>query len=132
MNYILIGFGGAVGASLRYLTSILFMSLNQASAFPFATLTVNLLGSFILGLLSSGLESHLKIDKKYLPALKTGLIGGFTTFSTLSVETFSLLENQYFLFAFIYIFVSAMFGLLFASLGIKIGERLVKRRKFDD
>lgn len=129
MNYLLIGFGGAVGASLRYFTSILFMSLNQASVFPFATLTVNLLGSFIFGLLSSGLESHLKIDEKYLPALKTGLIGGFTTFSTLSVETFALLENQYFLFAFIYIFVSAMFGLLFASLGIKIGRRFVKKEE---
>lgn len=128
VKYFLLGLGGAIGASLRYIVSVLFL-VNQTPAFPFATLTVNLLGCFILGFLSSGFELNLKVDTQYLFTFKTGLIGSFTTFSTFSVEVFSLLENEHFLLAFIYIFLSAILGLFFAFLGIKIGERLVKRER---
>lgn len=126
VKYILLGLGGAIGASLRYFVSI-FPLFNQATAFPFATLIVNLLGSFILGFLSSGFELHLKINPAYIFAFKTGVIGSFTTFSTLSVQVFSLLNNQHFLLAFIYILLSSVVGLCFAYLGIKMGERLLKK-----
>lgn len=128
MKYLLLGIGGAVGASSRYIISLLFL-VNQAPVFPFATLIVNLFGCLILGFLTSGFEVKLKINAEYMFALKTGLIGSFTTFSTFSVEVFSLLENHHFLLALIYILLSAILGLLFAFLGIKIGEQFVDKEK---
>ncbi|MED4473582.1 CrcB family protein [Oceanobacillus caeni] len=71
MQHVLLGIAGSIGAILRYMISILF-STNQLLVFPFATVTVNLLGCFILGLLSSGLELMIKVEPKYLTAFKTG------------------------------------------------------------
>lgn len=112
MQYIFLGVFGSIGATLRYIVSIL---IPTRDTFPFSTLTVNLLGCFFLGLLSSGLES--KLNPKYLPALKTGLIGSFTTFSTFSVEVVQLLQHHHYLYAFCYLFISCIFGLVFAGLG---------------
>lgn len=128
MKYLLPGLGGAVGAGLRYFVSLLFLA-SHGSAFPFATLTVNLFGCLILGILSSGFELSLKIDNKYLFAFKTGLIGSFTTFSTFSVEVFSLLRNNHILFALIYVLLSSVLGLSFAFIGIKTGKRFVEKEK---
>ena len=112
----------------RYIVSILFFT-NETLVFPFATVTVNLLGCFILGLLSSGLELRIKVEPKYLIALKTGLIGSFTTFSTFSVEVIQLLQHNYYLYAIAYTLISAVFGLGFAAFGLNIGKRFGKRKR---
>jgi len=126
MQYILLGICGSIGATLRYIISILFSS-GEMISFPYATLIVNCLGCFILGLLSSGLES--KLHSKYLPAIKTGLIGSFTTFSTFSIEVVQLLQHHYYLYAFSYILISVFFGLGSAVFGIKLGARYGEREK---
>lgn len=127
MHYVLIGIGGSIGATLRYIVTMLFFT-NQTLGFPFATVSVNLLGCFIVGLLSSGLEQKLKIEPKYMSAIKAGLIGSFTTFSTFSVEVIQLLQLNDYLSAAAYIFISAVFGLTFAVLGSHIGNRFTERR----
>lgn len=129
MQMILIGVGGSIGATLRYAVSLLFFT-NETIAFPFATLIVNLVGCFLLGLVSSGLELKLTADSNYLSALKTGLIGSFTTFSTFSVEAIQLLQHHYYFYAITYIFMSAIFGIGFVALGIKIGKSFGERKKF--
>ncbi len=128
MHYVLLGIGGSIGATLRYIFSILFFA-NGTPVFPFPTVTVNLLGSFLLGLLSSGLEIKLKIEPQYLFALKTGLIGSFNTFSTFSVEVIQLLQNHHYFYAIVYILISAILGLAFAAFGMNIGDRLGERKK---
>lgn len=128
MQYVLLGIGGSIGATLRYIVAILFLT-NQTPEFPYATLVVNLLGCFVLGLLSSGLELRIKVDSKYLFAFKTGLIGSFTTFSTFSVEVIQLLQHNQFLFALIYTFISAIFGLGFTTLGLNFGKRLREKER---
>ena len=128
MQMILIGIGGAIGAVLRYSVSLLLLT-NETAAFPFATVAVNLAGCFLLGLLSSGLELKISANPDYLSAFKTGLIGSFTTFSTFSVEVIQLLLHHFYLSAILYIFISAIFGLIFVALGMKIGKSLSEREE---
>ncbi|MCM3723887.1 fluoride efflux transporter CrcB [Solibacillus isronensis] len=125
---ILIGIGGAIGAVLRYSVSLLLLT-NETAAFPFATVAVNLAGCFLLGLLSSGLELKISANPDYLSAFKTGLIGSFTTFSTFSVEVIQLLLHHFYLSAILYIFISAIFGLIFVAFGMKIGKSLSEREE---
>ncbi|MGE4326972.1 MAG: fluoride efflux transporter CrcB [Pseudodonghicola sp.] len=87
----LVAVGGAIGASLRYLTGLAVTWLLDHPAFPMAILTVNILGSFIMGLFvvtaaHKGL-THLS------PLVVTGFLGGFTTFSSFSLETVTLIER---------------------------------------
>ena len=101
MQMILLGIGGSIGAALRYSISLLLLT-NDTAGFPFATVAVNLAGCFLLGMLSSGFELKITANPDYLSALKTGLIGSFTTFSTFSVEVMQLLQNQSYFFAILY------------------------------
>ncbi|MGE7984516.1 fluoride efflux transporter CrcB [Solibacillus sp. NPDC093137] len=125
---ILIGIGGAIGAALRYSVSLLLLT-NEITAFPFATVAVNLAGCFLLGMLSSGLELKISANPDYLSAFKIGLIGSFTTFSTFSVEVIQLLLHHFYLSAILYIFISAIFGLIFVAFGMKIGKSLSEREE---
>ena len=127
MQMILIGIGGSIGAALRYSISLLLLT-NETAGFPFATVAVNLAGCFLLGMLSSGFELKITANPDYLSALKTGLIGSFTTFSTFSVEVMQLLQNQSYFFAILYLFISAIFGLIFVALGLKTGKILRERK----
>ncbi|AUJ23181.1 fluoride efflux transporter FluC [Virgibacillus dokdonensis] len=107
-----IGLGGAVGAMGRYSLTFIF----STDGFPFATLSANLLGCFLLSYLL-----HHKQIKKHLPptlftALTTGLIGSFTTFSTFTVETIELWNSHFFL-AITYVLLSIAGGLLFCYIG---------------
>ena len=87
----LVALGGAVGATLRYLSGVAFMRLTGPQEFPLAILTVNVIGSFLMGIFvvvaaHRGL-THLS------PLVMTGLLGGFTTFSAFSLETVTLMER---------------------------------------
>ena len=83
---LLVGLGGGIGAMLRYAIS----SLPVRTLFPVLTLAVNLLGAFIIGLVTGFLETRADPPVWVSPLLKTGLCGGFTTFSTFSLETVTL------------------------------------------
>lgn len=87
----LVALGGAVGAALRYLAGLGVLRLIGHQPFPLAILTVNALGSFLMGVFvvvaaHRGL-THLS------PLVMTGLLGGFTTFSAFSLETVTLMER---------------------------------------
>jgi len=87
----LVALGGAAGASLRYLTGIGIFRLFGHLGFPVAIITVNVIGSFLMGVFvvaaaHRGL-THLS------PLVMTGLLGGFTTFSAFSLETVALFER---------------------------------------
>ena len=90
-EWLLIGVAGAVGAPLRYAVDTL-VSDRVAGVFPLGTLTVNVSGSFGLGLVS-GLVIYHGLSGPPNLILGTGLIGAYTTFSTFSFETVALLEQ---------------------------------------
>lgn len=114
-----VGIGGILGACLRYSVSLLFMEI---SGFPFATLTVNVIGCFVLSFLSNSEQIKNLLPPHFLTALTTGLIGAFTTFSTFAVETVELMAINVTL-AFVYVLLSVIGGLIFCYLGVKLAQK---------
>ncbi len=111
MNYLIVGIGGIIGAILRYLTGKVFMRIIKKEH-PIATFFVNIVGSFLIGYFSM---KHF--SAKYKLFLMTGLLGGFTTYSTFMLESVRYMKNGRLLKTFIYIFVLLLFGILACGLG---------------
>ena len=109
-KFLWVGLGGALGAILRYSISLLPLK----SSFPFLTLITNVIGAFVIGIVVGLFEKH------YLSS-KTGVCGGFTTFSTFSLETLTLLENGMPSIAMIYAFVS----IIGCVIGVYLGKTIV-------
>lgn len=87
-----IGVGGAVGSVLRYwLSTAVYTAAGRG--FPYGTLAVNVIGSLAMGLLFVVFVERLTEAAVWRAALLTGVLGGFTTFSAFSIETFNLLEQ---------------------------------------
>ncbi|MCM3742555.1 fluoride efflux transporter CrcB [Sporosarcina luteola] len=117
-----VGIAGAIGAICRIGIGRL---LEGSSEFPIGTLTANLLGTFILCLLSAGVIHRLTADQQLQTAITTGFLGSFTTFSTFSMETVSLIQNGQMMHAALYFAVSVIGGLTVGLYGIRIGSRMV-------
>ncbi len=91
-----VGLGGFIGAVFRFLLST---ALQGSSKFPLGTLGVNILGSFMLSLITYGTEKSIALPESTRLFLAIGMLGAFTTMSTFSLETFRLVEeNQNLLF----------------------------------
>ena len=98
LNYLVVFLGAGLGGVFRYLLTY-YVQKQFPPYFPLGTLAVNLLGSVILGLMIFGLDEKDLISPSLKLFIGIGLCGGFTTFSSFSLETFNLLRNSEFLFA---------------------------------
>ena len=119
-NLIWIAAGGAIGASLRYLSSITIKFIYPS--FSFGTLFVNILGSFIIGLLMNYLENRNVPENFIRYFIIIGLLGSYTTFSTFSFEVIDLVNNRKIFISLIYILLSVSSCLFFAFLGYNINK----------
>lgn len=119
MTYIFVGIGGVIGSILRYLVG----QVPFPYEFPLQTMVINIIGSFILGWFTSSIIKKQKMKSEYATAIGTGMIGSFTTLSTLSMDTVQLLAAGNYLLAGGYIVGSAVFGFAFALVGLKLGDR---------
>jgi CrcB protein len=120
INLIYVASGGAVGAVLRYLTSNFYRF--YFPNFPIGTLFINFIGSFLIGILASNLESRgtSYIFIKYF--LIIGILGSFTTFSTFSIETIQLANDKKLFLSLVYIFVSISLCIFGAFSGFNINK----------
>lgn len=117
----LLMFGGGVGANARYWLGLLIRTLQGTVAFPWATFAINVSGSIVLGFAAALFLHHPDEPRKnwYL-LLGTGFCGGFTTFSTFSLETLELLQEGRLLTAAAYVFGSVVAGVFGVWLALKI------------
>ena len=123
MHLLYIGLFGAFGCVARYLVSGWVYSAT-GSALPYGTLVVNLSGSFLLGLIMEASQHSTMFSPELRIGITVGLMGGFTTFSTFSLETVRLLEEGSFGSAGANILLNVLVCILAALLGIFVARQI--------
>ena len=120
LNILMVGLGGIIGALLRYELSKHIKEKRDVIV-PIETFIINTFGAFLLNLLSNpNIYRLISNDMKLF--VITGFIGAFTTYSTFSHESISLIRDKHYLHAFIYIALTVIMGLLGAALGYFLGS----------
>ncbi len=114
--------GGAVGAMLRYLIAG-WVHRFADSSFPWGTLTVNLIGCFVIGFVASALAGPVLVREEFRLALLVGVLGGFTTFSTYAWETVALIGDKQIARAIINMGASNLLGLAGVWIGLRVAQR---------
>lgn len=123
MTSFAIALGGALGALSRYWLAAGVARYNSA-AFPLGTFTVNVLGSFLIGLIFLLLLQRADLEQGLRPLLITGFLGAMTTFSTFSLEALLLLQQGHYNTALLYVLGSVLTCLLAAYAGMLLGRVL--------
>jgi fluoride exporter len=121
--YLAVAIGGTLGCWARYAMTLLIQRLCGV-AFPYATLTVNVLGSFLMGFLFYEMLERLGIGPYGRLAVLTGFLGGFTTFSTFSIEALALAQRGNAGLSALYVILSVGLGLLAVYAGAHLARHL--------
>lgn len=115
-NFLLIGIGGAIGSLLRFF----FSQMIKSGSFPLATFTINIIGSFLIGIIIALSIKHIEFSSPWKLFLATGVCGGFTTFSSFSIENLQLIQQGKWMTSVFYIAGSILLGVIAAGIGYKI------------
>lgn len=115
--------GGSLGALMRFIVST-SVTAKLGNNFPYGTLTVNVLGSFVMGFLAMFLVERMGLDPLLRLGIFVGFLGAFTTFSTFSMETLNLFEQGESLRALVNMFVSVVLSVLAVWLGVLAGKTI--------
>jgi len=123
MTYVWIGLGAALGANLRYLAGRAIAEW-LGVGFPWGTLTINVTGSFLIGVIATLLGERLDVGPEWRLFLVVGVLGGYTTFSTFSLDAINLFSSgggaDRWLAGIAYILASILLGLAACILGIML------------
>lgn len=114
LNCLFVGLGGFIGAVMRYLVGLI--PLKNPEGFPLATFIVNVAGALAIGCIAFAASKYANLDQKLILFLKVGICGGFTTFSTFSLETAQLIKNGSIGIAVLYVALSVLLGVAAAML----------------
>lgn len=117
---ILVGLGGFIGTVLRYEVGLL--PIYESSIFPTNTLIINVIGAFLIGLITTYVSKNVTFDENLVLFLKVGICGGFTTFSAVAMETGTLIKDGDIVVALVYIILSTVLGVI----AVFIPELLIK------
>ncbi|GAC1447983.1 MAG: fluoride efflux transporter CrcB [Chitinophagaceae bacterium] len=116
-SLLLVGIGSFIGGISRYLTQQ-FVQKYYPSSIPFGTLSVNIVGCFIIGVIYALSAKGNILSPEIRLFLATGICGGYTTFSSFAYENISLLQDGEFFYTLMYVLLSVVLGLLAVYLGI--------------
>jgi CrcB protein len=122
LKIILVLLGGAIGTGLRYGLSSLVYSRIERPTFPYANLIINVSGSFAIGVLAELFDERVLVSPEIRAALLTGVLGGYTTFSSFSYETFALIRDGEWLRAAINAAGSVLLGLIAVWIGVRVAQ----------
>jgi CrcB protein len=107
-NFLMAGLGGMIGSMLRYAAVLLLKN----KPFPYATYCVNIVGSFIIGIVAGYALKNATFNTEWRLFVATGICGGFTTFSSFSLESMQLLQQNRIGTAALYIVASVVIGIV--------------------
>lgn len=116
-SVIFVALGGALGSVSRYLLGTWTQTLSKSIDFPYGTLTVNLIGCFLIGVLSQLAETRGAFTTESRAFIFIGILGGFTTFSSFGNDTINLFRDGEMLNALVNIGANVIVGLLLVWLG---------------
>jgi CrcB protein len=122
-SYLWIAIGAVVGANARYYIG-LWAGSHLGATFPYGTLIVNLTGSFALGFLAGTTTGRLNISPEVRLMLGVGFLGAYTTFSSFTVETLTLLQNGNIVTGLVNILANNLAGLTCALLGVYLARAI--------
>jgi CrcB protein len=117
MNWIAVAVGGGLGAMARYAVSTWIFQVSSHK-FPYATLTVNVLGSFVMGILFVVIIERTALPVEMRSLWMIGFLGAFTTFSTFSLDALGLWQNGHLFMALLYVLATVVLCLLAISSSI--------------
>jgi len=117
LNILLVALGGAFGSVSRYLLGTWIQSVSRSIDFPYGTLTVNLIGCFVIGFLSQLAETRGVFTSETRAFVFIGILGGFTTFSSFGNDTINLLRDGETFNALANVGANVILGLLLVWLG---------------
>jgi CrcB protein len=121
-RYFAVLVGSAVGGVCRYCLSNLVYFIIKQPTFPYANLIINVSGSFFIGLLAELFDTRLIVSPPMRVAILTGLLGGYTTFSSFSYETYALMRDGEMLRAFLNAALSVLLCLIAVFAGVRIAQ----------
>ena len=123
MHWFAVAIGGALGAMARYAVSTWIFSISSHK-FPYATLSVNVLGSFVMGLLFVFIVERAALPAEMRGLLMIGFLGAFTTFSTFSLDAIGLWQNGHLFLALVYVLATVVLCLVSISSSIWLARLL--------
>jgi fluoride exporter len=121
---VLVLLGGAFGTGLRYFLSSFIYARVKEPSFPYANMVINVSGSFLIGILAELFETRVLVAPVTRVALLTGVLGGYTTFSSFAFETVSLIRDGELWLATLNVSLSVVLGLAAVWLGIRLAQLL--------
>ncbi|MGN1050962.1 MAG: fluoride efflux transporter CrcB [Acutalibacteraceae bacterium] len=122
MNILMVALGSAIGGVARYLLGLIPLPFKES--FPFVTLFINFLGAFLIGTVAFWSAKSGNVNQNLILFLKVGLCGGFTTFSTFSLESYNLFQKGNISLALLYVVLSVLMCLLAVFCGKIVAENI--------
>ncbi|MBP7180829.1 MAG: fluoride efflux transporter CrcB [Dysgonomonadaceae bacterium] len=119
-DILFVGLGGGIGSIMRFLTSRFTARLVAAQWLFLGTLAANLIGCFLIGILSGWMLSHMPDNQPFRLLFIVGFCGGYTTFSTFAFENYRLIEMNQWGILLLYLLASVVLGIIAVWLGMKI------------
>jgi CrcB protein len=119
-DILFVGIGGGIGSIMRFLTSRFMARLVAAEWLFLGTLAANLIGCFLIGILSGWMLSHIPDNQSFRLLFIVGFCGGYTTFSTFAFENYRLIEMNQWGILLLYLPASVVLGIIAVWLGMKI------------